>query len=294
MALFSAPAYGTYPGANGKIAFAEASDHSIYVTTPATSRPTRLARGSRPDISGSGRRIVFVRAVRGAGAEIFKMKADGSRVIRLTRNHRLDSAPVFSPGGRRIAFHRTVGDHLVVFTMKADGTDVTRLGRGFEPDYSPDGRTIAFTRQLSVGTGVFLMNRGGSNIRPVTLDGSHPSFAPDGERIAFERTDESFPPSDCAECKGDQTEIVVTDTSGLDPNGAQDTTGLPSDGLAAGHSPSFSPNGRKIVFAYFDGAFQNLWVVNADGSGLRQLDMVIDPPFDPEPFDPDWGPRPGT
>src|SRR5207248_7885020 len=43
---------------------------------------------------------------------------------------------------------------------------------------------------------------------------------------------------------------------------------LPLNGLT---TPSWSPDGKELVFSGYDGGISDLFVVNADGSGLHRL-----------------------
>ena len=56
-----------------------------------------VATGGSPAWSPDGRKIAFVRVLRGDNSEIYVMNADGSNQRRLTRN----PAPEFSPGWQR-------------------------------------------------------------------------------------------------------------------------------------------------------------------------------------------------
>ena len=54
--------------------------------------------------------------------------------------------------------------------------------------------------------------------------------------------------------------------------------------LTQGFAPVWSPNGRRIAFLRGSSRYQ-LYVMNADGSGQRQL-----APSTAAEFDPDWSP----
>jgi Tol biopolymer transport system component len=103
---------------------------------------TRNVYEAHPDFSPDGSPIVFSRSsVRRIHDEIFSVRADGSRLRRLTRSEANDSFPVFSPTGGRIAFssdrHRAPGSFRI-YKMRADGTHVRRITGGHRgADQSP-------------------------------------------------------------------------------------------------------------------------------------------------------------
>jgi hypothetical protein len=89
--------------------------------------------------------------------EIFKIKADGTSLTKLTDNVLLDGHPAFSPDGTRIAyvtFLRLEGGD--VFIMDAQtGAVLRRLtnsgGDENDPDWSPDGKKIVFKSKRWTG-----------------------------------------------------------------------------------------------------------------------------------------------
>ena len=116
---------------------------------------------------------------------------------------------------------------------------------------------------------------------------SGPAWSPDGKRIAFSRTNGGTGYDTGAD-------IFVVDADG---SGETQLTSSPSQGLV----PSWSPDGSRLVWEVRDknypgGCGQNpatatiqtfeLWVMNADGSGKRQLT----PSGDPCESTPDWSP----
>lgn len=96
---------------------------------------TRTMGGSQPDWSPDGSRIAFtgpVTCTNSLGTDIWVMSADGSgKADLIGDNGTEDSAPVFSPSGRQIAFTRNDanGDPQLV-TMSADGGGMTTAALG--------------------------------------------------------------------------------------------------------------------------------------------------------------------
>jgi TolB protein len=197
--VLAAPASATFPGDNGKIAFATREQpngtQGIGVVNPDGSGEVTLSSGHNdrfPAWSPDGRRIAFTR-----GSNVMVMNADGSNQVLLTAG----GEPSWSPDGSRIAFESTRDDPLApeIYSMNADGTDVVRLTT--EPDvndvfpaWSPDGTKIAFDSTRGQGNGgpnIWVMHADGTN--PVQIsDGGGPSasdeapkWSPDGTKIAF-------------------------------------------------------------------------------------------------------------
>jgi TolB protein len=172
----------------------------------------------------------------------------------------LDGRFVFGGGGNSM-------ESTEVYTARADGSRVTRLTNNripdFDPSWSPDGSEIVFRRHLGENAEIFAMRSDGSAVRNLTREPAvdwGPEWSPDGEWIAFNSGRDS-----------------TSDLHGflIDPDGKR-LRRLSEDVFV--EYPSWSPDGTKIAFMSqtWNGAGGNyeIFVMNADGSGVRQLTDV--------------------
>jgi Ca2+-binding RTX toxin-like protein len=239
-------AQAAFPGANGKIAFER--DNEIFLMNGDGSGAAPLTSDGiakrDPVVSADGRQVAYA-----YDRNIYVVNSDGSGARPVTTGQHNDQSPSLSPDGRRVAFLRAdVGD---IFVANLDGSGVTNLtndpeGQETDVAWSPDGSRIAYTRSgCTLGT-----NEGGTCIYVMNADGSNPTLVT-GEDL--------FP-----ECPDNAPGYAHRRHS---------------------EQPSWSPDGRQIAFAGFwntchasSGGGGEIWVMNADGSGKRQLmeDTFVD------------------
>lgn len=276
------PAQAAFPGANGQITFAafassenevslmRTSSDSIDVASPggggrrslrscirATGTPDRgdcsIEYGS-PAWSPRGTSLAF-----DAGARLGMMRSDGTSFSRLEQQTANDGEPTWSPNGRQLVFCGvgTVGgqtDLYVLDVVRARSTRLTFRG-GRSPAWSSNGR-IAFTRGGRAGRpgsgDIYTVRPDGSGLRRITyLGGSDPAWSPYATTLAFIRQ----PP------RASPRLYVV----GADGRGLRRVT---TPGADSPEHPSWSPDGRQIAYATFDGGVS---VQRLDGTGLRQV-----------------------
>ena len=289
-------AEATFPGENGKIAFASnrtsgegvnnpEGDFEIFTMNQDGTGLTQLTENAAFDIdpewSPDGGQIAF-ESDRDLFSDIFVMNSDGSGQTNVTNNRAFDWSAAFAPDGERIIFDSNLsagvdnptGD-TEIFSVKLDGTDLAQLtnntSRDFHPDFAPDGRKIAFVSDRDFAPGIYTMAADGSKQRKSNRGSgvafASPGWSPDGSRITFTSDQEGG------------YDIYVMRANGA---GQQRLTvnGLPTDS-----GPVFSPDGGQIAFhTNRDGNFE-IYAMRADGS--EPVNLTSDPAGD---FTPDWQP----
>jgi Tol biopolymer transport system component len=188
-------------------------------------------------------------------SEIFRLDLDAGRVIQITDSPGNKYDPVISPAGDRIAFSWESEGEQNIYLMDPNGTNVTQLTTGsyqkWHPSWSPLADRVAFGLR---GSGpIVLINLDGSGRQEVGQSAHDPSWSPQGDRLAY------------TERPGLNAEIF---SAGLDGEDVLKLTNHPSDDW----SPSWSPDGRRIAFSRNADSFgKDVFVMNADGSGMEQL-----------------------
>jgi Tol biopolymer transport system component len=260
----------------------------------------------------TGPRLAVIRATGGHGLELVTVDPKGTRPFRLAGGGRR-SRPVldffspisWAPDGGTLVFGGITGfrdndgaDPIrKLFSVQAGGSRPRAIAGTMEgegPVLSPDGHTLAFTRFIQepsptkVGGKYWEEGFEGSSIWTVDFSSGArrqltpwrsglryvaSSFSPDGSTLLATVEDElrSEPQPVILNLDGQILERVYDD----------------------GSSPVYSPDGTKIAliretedFVSGNGDDTDLFVVNADGSGLRRLTHT---PGRPE-LSPSWDP----
>ncbi len=211
-------------------------------------------------------------------------RANASEVRRLTFHPATDTAPAWSPDGRRIAFVSNrhpynpdeVADMWEIWAVDIEGGEPVRLtyrnGYATDPAWSPDGRRLAYafsTRPhwtCTTNWDVYVLDL--TTYRELRLtthcgfDG-YPRWSPDGARIAFTRCDAS---AFCLFSRDNDIWIMRADGT------AQ--VNLTRDASAQDYFPAWSPDGAYIAFASDRdpaGSTYEVYVTDAAGSAIANL-----------------------
>ena len=179
-----------------------------------------------------------------------------------------------APGNLVFDSNRT--GNYEIWTMGPDGTGARQLTKDARYDswwarLSPDRRTILFYRTPKgthdkdyASTSLWAMGADGSQpveLRPAGLDGwvlqGHAEWSPDGTQLVMFGGNRSRP------------QIQLTDTLGQHPHAITDRGGSNVD-------PSWSPDGRTIVFVGCPGSFctpssHEIYTVPAAGGQVTRL-----------------------
>ncbi len=273
----------------------------------ATTTPTAGSPAETPDsgavacadlLEASEGQVAFTTGD-GISNGIATVSADGTGLRQLVppgesreQPHAGTESPRWGPdGGVVFSSNRAGGpDDWHIFAVSEGGGDPVQVTSGsdgieYHPSMSPDGRMLAYGKAVATpegpdpfrDAGIFLSRADGGGERQLTSapeagTDEWPDFSPDGRFIAFTRA------------RSDAGGLFVV---GLDGEGLTRLV----DAELQPYRPRWSPDGSLIVFS--SNADQaaarsaNVWVVAADGSGLRQLTHATG---SEHAWAPDWSP----
>jgi TolB protein len=238
-------------------------------------------------------KIAFV-SNRGGGRakELFITDLTGADIVQVTRDHRINLGPSWNPTATALTYasYKQGGPHpyrldlasgqtsrlasmvgyssrwspdgsMIAVSMEQEGNSdlyllspegrmIRRLTENSDidisPAWSPDGQRIAFCSNRSGGPQIYIMNVDGGSVRRLTFRGDYntsPAWSPKGDRIAYTSRAGGF-------------RIMTIGVSGDEPQE-----------ISAGEDPSWSPDGRYLVFS----SRGRLRLASKDGRSVKQL-----------------------
>jgi len=217
--------------------------------------------------SADGRHVLFARFADDT-SRLFAVDLDGKNEREI--GSAPGRSPIFSPDGKRLVYMAGVSWTATKLTVSAaDGTHAQQITDGrsiaWNTHWSPDGKQIAFTgRHDPKGAlAVFVVNADGSNVRqvghiaPEEGDAQWPVWSPDGRQLAIQVNSRTYK---------DSAHIWLVDIA----TGAAQLLAVHEQAYLD-ETPSWFPDGKRIAFQSNRTGRMEVWVMNADGSGQRQI-----------------------
>jgi TolB protein len=239
-------------------------------------RQNSIALG--PRVSPDGSRIAFTSFARGK-PDIAMFSLDLGRTVSFPTFFGTNTSPSWSGDGTKLAFASSMRGDPEIFSSDINGGNPKRLTAVHGPDVQPvwNPKTAAQIIWVSGRNGlpqIWMMEADGSNPRQLTTEGYavSPSWSPNGQFVAFSWIRHYGPGA-----PGAQDIYIMEIASGR-------FLQLTHDG-GRNDYPSWSPDGRHLVFQSTRSGSDQIWTMLADGTHQQQLTR------EGQNSQPDWGHR---
>jgi Tol biopolymer transport system component len=232
---------------------------------------------NRPDAdllpmwSPDSRRIVYQRGA-AAQAQIYVMNANGTAQTQLTSEPAGNQQPTWASNGRQIAFVGLREQQRVLLTMNDNGEQIIEIVRSrltiTTPHWQPAPTTDRDEQLVYVddnglenGRSILQINSNGTGLTQLVasergqLSNTTPAWSPSGDLLAY---------ASAPQIGGQHDLLIVNPAQRSEP---VNLTVGEGDNL----HPAWSPDGQQIAFESNRTGNWDVWVVNRDGTGLRNL-----------------------
>ncbi len=210
-----------------------------------------------PSWSPDGQSLAYV-SFENDRPEIFIQHLASAKRSKVSGFKGINGAPSWSPDGKKLALVLSKDRSPDIYIMTVATKKLTRLTRhraiDTEPVWSANGESIIFTSDRSGKPQLYEIAASGSQPKRITFEGSYNSAAdlsPDGKNVVM--------------VYGDQGRYHIA----LLERESGNLTMLTDNNLD--ESPSFSPNGRMVLYATTQGNKGVLYMVSLDGRTKYKL-----------------------
>jgi TolB protein len=254
------------------------SRYALMVADADGYNPQTVVRSNLPLLSPSwspdGQKLAYVSFEHNNNSSIYIQNLGTGARERVSSFRGINSAPSFSPDGRRLALTLSRSGNPEIYVMDLGSKSLTQVTNQFgidtEPTWSADGGTLYFTSDRGGRPQIYQASASGGGATRVSFQGSYnasPSVSFDGKKIAV------------AQGAGNVYRIAMLDRSLGSPRWSTLSPG------SLDESPSFAPNASMVLYAAREGSRGVLYAVSADARVRQRLVLA-----DGDVREPAWGP----
>jgi TolB protein len=217
-----------------------------------------------PRISPDGSRLAFSSLTK-TGWDILMYSMDLNRMVSFPRFGGTNLSPAWAPDGSKLAFSSSRTGDPEIYVVDASGANLKRMTAYKGPDVAPvwnrkTGAEIAWVSGRSGLPQIYTMEADGTNVQALTSEGYavSPTWHPNGQFLAFSWIRHYGPGAPGAE------DLYLMDIA------SKQWVQLSHDG-GRNDFPSWSPDGRHLVFQSSRSGSEQIWTMLADGTHQQQL-----------------------
>jgi TolB protein len=261
-------------------------------------------------------KIVFVNDSTGH-KEVYIIDYDGHNLRRLTKDNKINVLPKWSMQGDKIIYTNYLYNNpdLFVLNLVNSRRSIISKHQGLNAAgmFAPDGKKILLTLSKGGYPNLYLIDTSGKILKTMT-DGSHidtsPSFAPNGQEIVFISDRCGYPQLYIMNIDGGNVRRLATsgfcDSPAWSPRGDKIVFTMRKAGGSYdlyvydlytariirltnnqrnNENPTWSPDGRFVVFYSNRSGKGEIYIMAIDGSGTRKLTQIPGTSYTPS-----WSP----
>lgn len=226
-------------------------------------------RCSRPVISNTGDKVLFVHYTDSGKYELYSINSDGTNQTLIDSANRYCGSASWSYDDSKIVYSKnrspdSDNKDLILYDLLTHTKDtLTESGNNFCAAFTPDGKIVYCHETEPQSCDIYKMDMHGSNNHKLISNACKPVLSPNGNKIAYHSTIENG-----------STQIFVADSDGTNRQqltssiSPQTWPGWPPDG---NHDPNWTPDSRKIVYVSWGDGDPEIHIMNSDGSNKRKL-----------------------
>lgn len=210
-----------------------------------------------PSWSPDGKSLAYV-SFESKRPEIFIQHLATARRTKVSGFKGINSAPSWSPDGKFLALVLSKDGNPEIYTLNTTTKRLKRVTNhraiDTEPVWSHGGESILFTSDRSGSPQIYEIELSGGKAKRISFEGRYntdASLSPDGQYIAMVHGERGQ--YKIAQLERESGNLIVLTDGTLD------------------ESPSFSPNGKMVLYASTRGDNGILYVVSIDGRAKHKL-----------------------
>lgn len=224
-----------------------------------------------PSWSPDGKSLAYV-SFENKRPEIFIQHLASARRSKVSGFKGINGAPNWSPDGKQLALVLSKDKSPDIYIMNIASKKLTRITThraiDTEPVWTADGSALIFTSDRSGSPQLYKVPVSGGQPKRITFEGRYNTAAdlsPDGKNIVMVYGNAGS--YKIAQLETETDNLTILTSSNLD------------------ESPSFSPNGRMILYASTQGNKGVLYMISLDGKSRHKLSDQLG-----DIREPVWGP----
>lgn len=260
---------------------------------------------SKPVFSPDQSKILFV-AFEKSGPALKLLDAESREIVHLCDTGYDVPNASFLPDGKSVLYAKKINRKRQIHIITVDGSNETNLSQPSDDEYDPgislDGKKICFVRKTGRSSEVWVMNPDGSGRKKISQDlvqAGSPSISPDGRLVVFQAMNGKTHDIYLHDLRKNETRILYTSKanntkSHFSPDGSkivflsnhrgmryldvyvydfrtQKTINVSNDINYLNMNPSFSPEGKYIVFESVVFNDCEIYRVESSGENLTNL-----------------------